>query len=282
MTDVSARKNSKCLRVYCERCYVDPAKVLTDNVQTLVNFVYKIDMAIQKQSENFKNVETLLSKSCDENAVNNNKLHEQIEYVKVQIGECGSKLQEIVLNKHEAHGDRRSANDGKNPTFAKVVSTGTALIVQPKKKEQNSMITKEMLKRVVGADDMGVSDIKTLPNGAVLIQCRTKDGLSEIENRVKQHDAENYTTKEKKSMNCGKIKIVGMTKKREENELSVLISSQFELGENEYVKVLKVYADKNTRSERFNAIVEVSNALMEEMVQKGRLIIDWDECKVHK
>lgn len=79
------------------------------------------------------------------------------------------------------------------------------------------MKTDEMLKRVVGADDMGVSEVKSLSNGAVLIQCKTKEGISEIEKRVKQHDAQNYIMKEKSLLNRGKIKIVGMTKKQRMN-----------------------------------------------------------------
>lgn len=61
-----------------------------------------------------------------------------------------------------------------------------------------------------------------------------------------------------------------------------MIGSKIESNENEVVKVLKIYSDKNTRSERFNAIVEMNNDTIEQLIQKGRMNIDWDECKIHK
>lgn len=136
-----------------------------------------------------------------------------------------------------------------------------------------------MLKRVVDPVESGVSEIQSLPNGAVRIQCKTNEALNEIEKRVKEHDADNYTTKEKDSAYNGRVKIIGMTNKHDEQELSVRIQN---LMENNTVKVLKMYSDKNTRIERYNAIVEMNVEVMDEIIKKGRINIDWDECKVHK
>lgn len=72
-------------------------------------------MATQKQSEYSKNLEMLISKPCEENATANHKLIEQIECAKDQIVDCGSKLQENMLKKYEAHVERLETNDGKNP-----------------------------------------------------------------------------------------------------------------------------------------------------------------------
>lgn len=59
-----------------------------------------------------------------------------------------------------------------------------------------------------------------------------------------------------------------MTKKKHtENELSAFIASLIELNEND--KMFKIYAVKNTCSERFDAIVEMDNDTIEQLIQKG-------------
>ena len=49
--DISARKVSKCLRVYCKLCVSNPAAIVADNVKTIMKFVHKIDLFNQKQIE---------------------------------------------------------------------------------------------------------------------------------------------------------------------------------------------------------------------------------------
>lgn len=139
-----------------------------------------------------------------------------------------------------------------------------------------------MLKSVANPIECGISQIKSLSNGAVLIQCKTNEALNDIEKRVNEHDAENYTTKETMYTLKGQIKFIEMSKKYTEQELSVFIGSQIEISENDGLKVLKTYSDKNTRNESYNAIVEMSTEAMEEIIQKNRINIDWDECKVHQ
>lgn len=284
-TDLTARKGSKCLKLFCVKCFVDPGRALTEKVETMLKYVYKIDMKLQKNEEYFKNVEVSIAQCREENTVANNNNAERLENMKFQINEFGVKLQECssVVSNANVHKHVLSTNTvGDKRLYADVVGTSTkALIIQPKKKEQNSSTTKEMLQRVVNATEVGVSGVKSLSNGAVLIQCKTDEGIDAIEQKVKEHDNENYTTKEKSNTNNGKMKIVGMTKKYDEQELSGFITSQLDVYECDTIKVLKIYTDKNLRNERYNAIVELNSAVMNELIKKGKINVNWDECRVH-
>lgn len=236
-------------------------------------------MATQKQEEQHKNIEMMVAKSIDANTVSEKNIIENIESIKVHVNEVGAKL-ENMNSGHTAQTKSDSNDTHTKPTYAKVVSH--SLIVKPKKREANSDKTKEMLKCVVNPDEAGVNGIKSLSNGAVLIQCKTNEAMAEIERKVKQHDPENYTLKENANASTNNIKIVGMTKKYEEQELSEIIKKKLEWCEGEVIKILKVYSDKNTRKERYNAIAEVSTPVMDEMIGLGRMNIEWDECKIHQ
>lgn len=80
--DVSARKGSKCLKLYCTKCYADPGHVLSDNVQTMLKYIYKIDLATQKQEAQHKDLEIMLQKAHDENVLFHTKMIESNENVR--------------------------------------------------------------------------------------------------------------------------------------------------------------------------------------------------------
>lgn len=47
----NARKNSKCLKLYCEKCCDNPSIASIESLKIMLNYIYKIDMKTQKQEE---------------------------------------------------------------------------------------------------------------------------------------------------------------------------------------------------------------------------------------
>lgn len=284
-TEVSARKGSKFLKLFCEKCYSDSGQVMKDNIQTILKYVCKIDMKTQQQEEYNKSVEILLKKICDEkgNDSKNNMreiMREQIETLKGHIDERGAQLQAEILDKTKELG--MSGVNGNKQSYASVVNAGAkAIIVRPKNKEDNSEKTKQMLMTAVDPTVSGISELKSLSNGSVMIRCKTNEAMALIEKQVKEKEGENYIMSESKRRESTKVKLVGMTKKYSNEELTSLIRKQHLDGADEYVSVVKVYAHKNTRKECFNAIVNFDTNAAENILHVGQISIGWDMCKAY-
>lgn len=126
----------------------------------------------------------------------------------------------------------------------------------------------------------GINEIKSLSNGGVLLKCNTNEEVALIEQQLKEKEGENYTMKEANNGGRNRVKVVGMTKKYENEELALLIKKQH-LSENDYVRVLKVYEDKNTRRDSFNAIIEFDTATAENVPNMKPFSIAWDMCNTY-
>lgn len=285
-SEVTARKNSKFLKLYCEKCYADPGRLMADNVQTILKYVCKIDMVSQKQHENNKNVEMMMKRMNDD--INDNNtireiIKEHSESIKGHIDECGAKLHAVLLNETQTQGQGVSGNgdNNKTPTYASVVSASTkSLIVRPKNKENNSEKTKQMLMSVVDPTASSIKEIKTLSNGSVLIRCKTNEAVEVIEKQVKEKEGENYSMRETTGGAKMKVKLVGMARKYSNEELTSLIQKQHLNGDDAYVRVVKVYADKNTQEESFNAIIDFDTKTAENVLNAKQISVAWDMCKV--
>lgn len=286
--DVAARKSSKFLKLYCDKCYADPGRVMADNIQTLLKYVMKIDMMSQKQVECNKDVEIMLKKLCDAKPGDNNNnieevVKEQTESIKGHIDECGKKLHAEMLKRLHTHKNvsENGSNNNEKKSYASVVSGTKSLIVQPKNKENNSEKTKQMLMALVDPTSSGINAIKTLTNGSVLIKCNTNEAVDMIEQQLNETEGENYTVKESNGGAKAKVKIVGMTKKYSNEELTSLIKKQHLNGEGTFVRVNKVYADKNTQKENFNAIVEFDAKTAENVLNAKQISVAWDMCRAY-
>lgn len=83
----------------------DPGRVMSDNIQTLLKYVMKIDLMSQKQVEINKDVEMKLNKLCEAKPCDKNNniiesiVKEQTEEIKGHIDECGEKLHAEMLKR---------------------------------------------------------------------------------------------------------------------------------------------------------------------------------------
>lgn len=273
------------MKLYCDKCYADPGHLMADNIQTILRYVCKIDMVSQQQAEHNKTVELTLKKMCDENNGDNNDdrvfIKEQTESIKGHIDECSAKLKiEIQKNTQTEH--EVSGSDGAKATYASVVGAASkSLIVRPKNKDSTSDATKQMLMAVVDPTVSGVNEIKTLSNGSVRITCKTNEAIELIQQQLEEKEGENYSMIESKREQKSKVKLVGMTRNYSSEELAANIRKQHLSDPNSHMKVIKVYSDKNTRKESYNAIIEFDMKTAEAILDANQISIEWDMCKVY-
>lgn len=137
-SELTARKNSKSLKLYCEKCYADPGKVMTDHILTILKFVYKIDVATQKQEETNKTLESSMKYISDETS----GIKEQLKEMKGHNDNCGEKIRTGILNVAQQQGVSGNRVNNNKPTYASVLTADKSLIVLPKNKDGDSERTK--------------------------------------------------------------------------------------------------------------------------------------------
>lgn len=136
-----------------------------------------------------------------------------------------------------------------------------------------------MLMRMFDPTASGINQIQTLSNGSVLLKCKTNEAVEQIEKKVQEEEGENFVTKERDCIERNRVKLTGMSKRYEPEQLISLIKQQH-LSENSFVRVIKIYADKNTSEESFNAIMEFDAITAEMFVSAKKISVEWDMCKV--
>lgn len=286
-SELTARKGSKSLKLFCEKCFVEPNRVMSDNIQKILRYIYKIDLSTQKQEENNKNVEIMLKKIGDERSEDNNNLKEikqQIDNIKGHIDDGCDTLRAEIIKATQTPLSVLSGNEVWNnnkQTYASVVSADKSLIVLPKKKDGNSERTKQMLMDMIDPTTCGINQIKTLSDGSVLLKCKTNEAIERIEKQVNEKEGENYIIKETDGGERSRVKVVGMSKQYETEELNAIIKNQH-LSENAFVRVLKIYADKNIRADCYNAIIEFDEMTARNVLNDKKISVGWDMCKVFK
>lgn len=65
----------------------------------------------------------------------------------------------------------------------------------------------------------GVNEIKSLPNGIIRITCNTNESIELIEKEINEKEGENYILNETESGAKRRVKVLGMSKKYESEEL---------------------------------------------------------------
>lgn len=120
--DINARKNSKRLQIYCTECIsVDPMRVLAEDVRSMMKYIYKIDLVLQKQIE----ANATFENDIKRNATILGQIHEQLK---------------MMLNAvHEVMPNINALQNGTSnvASYASVVGDGgikPTVMIKPKKK----------------------------------------------------------------------------------------------------------------------------------------------------
>lgn len=281
--DISARNKSKRLQIFCAECLSeDPMRLMYDKVKTMMQYIYKIDLRLQKQIE---------TNVTFENAITNNtttleQIREHLVSLPNKIHEEYDKFQQdkIVCNDGNDTNINNVQRHSQNNAHIKgnATTTETGFICVPKKKqscEATRVVIKQKLKKY---NDM-VNGLRNLNDGAILIECNNNDNMNTIQCEASATMPE-YEMKEIQRKKP-KIKIVNISEEFSHEDLIEQMRNQNDyISESDEMKVIKIIKkQRNTREYTFfTAIIETNGDLFEKLIRAGHVAIGWERCKIYE
>lgn len=221
---------------------------------------------------------------CDQCEVTNDiimdKMNEKFESFKNEMIETmKNMLQSIITDKKE-----------EKISYANIVKKDKiepVLIVKPKV-DQTSNITKEDIKQNVNPASLavGVSGIKEISKGQVVIKCENEKDRDKIQNKIQEEMPNKYDIT-KPILKYPSLKIIGIHNEDDMNDNEKLVEQMIEQNqeinkeeEGFHLKVMrKMKNDKYPRT--FSLIIQTDPKTHSKLAEKERINIGWSRGKIY-
>lgn len=132
----------------------------------------------------------------------------------------------------------------------------------------------------VDINEFNVNNIQPMGRKAMAIQCDDEDEMVKLREEISTKLGDKYEI-HTPSIKNKQIKIVGMSKETDAEELTQMLKKQNDniSGDTE-LKVLKVFENRKITSGKYGAIVEVHFESFDKIMATKKLNAGWDRCRV--
>lgn len=175
----------------------------------------------------------------------------------------------------------REERTEKVPSFAEVLKINDpVVVVLPKDAEQESNVTKQLIKSKIDPVNHSVSGIRSAAKGAVVIECKNKEATKQLQKEAIEKLGDDYVVKLPEQRKP-KIKIVNMREKLDEDLIVANIKRQNEhIKDDVEINVVKINEIVRGRYKDYSAIIETDSDTFSRILTKEKLSIGWDQCRV--
>lgn len=209
------------------------------------------------------------------------------EIVKSELEEIKQELQTLRENVQG-----RVGSVGKEPkSYAGAVvgrKRESVIIVKPKKQQESEM-TKKLVKENINITDMavGITKLRKGNNGTVILGCESKSEMEKLKVTVQNKLGKEYNIMEPKGAKP-KIKVVNIDeeemKLENENLLNVIMKQNKIEDEREefHMRIIKKISRENTREREVNGsiIIELDDITHDSIMNRGKISVGWRKCRV--
>lgn len=168
-------------------------------------------------------------------------------------------------------------NGKKSDTNKQNVNTKAkyAVVVRPKN-QQSSNDTIKHLNHKCNPNDLQLTNVIKTKSGSVIIYCDNPEQQSKVQSEIDKNISNAYEVDIKAPL-VPKIKIYGITEELSASQIEALLKRQNGFIAQGDIKVLKVAKDWKD-NDLFNAIVQVDKDSFEKLMQRKKVLINWDSC----
>lgn len=225
------------------------------------------------------------------------KVNEVMDHAKIEnkntedqqnkISEIEKNIEEIkcIVKKNEdTLRGLKNFNNNKEAklSYANIIknnASDSVVLIVPKNNKQSSEVTKNVVKEKMGPTPAGVNGLKSVSNGAVLVQCKTNESVEQIKKIAYDNLGDSYEVKIPEKI-LPKIRVSGISEKMSNEEIVENIRRQ-----NEFIKAgsLKVlFISDNGRYNGFSAVIEVDGDNFKNIIENQKINIGWNKCFVNE
>lgn len=198
-----------------------------------------------------------------------------------------NKLQEYKINELER--EIKTTKENNNQDIAKETYSSkvkknneAVVIIKPINTEQNSIITKEEVKKNLNpvAMKIGITSVRNISEGGVVIGCGSKTERDQVQVELNKKISQEYRVELPKKKNL-KLKILqadiqGM----DEREIETKIKEQNNLTPDSIFKIIKIVKNTKFKPNIVNIIIEVDKNTNTVIIAQGKIKVGWKICSV--
>lgn len=169
-------------------------------------------------------------------------------------------------------------------SYAKMVGSGNhAVLVKPSNPQKSSDTKAELYKNIDPvAEKVSIASVKHVTGGGLIVKCASEESASKFQSLASSKLGDKYNVKEVPALQP-RIRIAGITEKLEKQYLVTLIRSQnVEIFQADSVlEVISVTPVKASKSNMFQALLQVDQFSYRKAISSGRLYVGYDSCSVY-
>lgn len=273
----------------CERQFHTKCVGLQDNqwkfIVDHVNIAWFCDSCVESGITSIKDVlkdMTSSMKALEDNVNNQEVGNEKQEKLLSELVSTVRRMDENITTDTKKIIEHQEGSKTSYADKVKSKKNNQVVLIKPKEAQQNSIKTKEEVKKNIDPTTLEISGLRNIHNGGVLVECKTKESLIRLKEEIKQKLGDKYDTSAPKKR-VPTVKVVGMSEKLEAKAIEEKILAQnLFLKQNEAsITVVHVYEKKGPRR-NFVAYVEVDGHSYNKMLTEERINIGWDRCRVYE
>lgn len=189
----------------------------------------------------------------------------------------------IVVENHKVNG--RNAIPGSSSSFAtknrmndsneSKKKPNPRVIIKPRNSDDQRN-TKKVLSEKLKTCSVKVNDVITRHDGAVIVELNDEKSSETFKQAVKSAMGDGYEVEMSQPFRP-MVKLLGITEELNKDELKRSLLDHNEiLNDVKHLKLLKIYSVNGL----FNAIIEVDAYTYGKLMERGKLICEWDRCRV--
>ena len=269
-------KTSDFLRFICDSCHQKNNGVGT-KVDLIEQFIYKIDEAIQKQSQKFSIFESEM-RTIKEMMKNNspkctNSCHTPQKPLFSAI--LGSKQQKSNSKRN------RSQSDLENEISTPKKKAPNPAIVVRAKEPQTSGQTKEKIKSQINPAMVSVISTKNVSNGGVILESESTEKLEHLKLTVEKALGESYVVDYAK-LRLPEVKILHVNRRYTEDVIISNLRAQNLLDPSEPLNFIRMdeVTNRETQRQTFNIVLSASKCIYTQLLEMQKVSIGWQKCKI--
>lgn len=242
---------SRVMKLYCAQC----SKVET--YLLLQEIIKAKEQLIEDKVEIIHNKDEILA--LKEEMIDRLKIEVEELKSRLSMGGCGTRYSEAVKK-----------------------SRTEVVVVKPKKSNQESSTTKQIVEEKINPSTLGVgiARVKYVKEGGLAISCSGKKDIQSVSDTVKQQLGEEYEVEIPLKKNP-KIKIFNVDKKLIEDTEEFLekIITQNAITTPLPKRVMKVVGHYEDKKKRTNVIMELDPSTYENITKREVLYLGWRTCR---
>lgn len=260
-TEITARQNSKCLRLYCKDCFDNPFEIIRDNVSAILNYVTKFDMVLQENK--------LIQQKND---IFNSTITKKLQLLENEIK---------IINNNNKTSKSSDEAAGVKHTYASMIKSKTikpVVVIKPKTK-QESKTTLTDLTNNLNVSDYKVSNTRNIRNGAVVLSCDDVNETVKVKQAIEQKLGANYDIN-LPVIKKPRLRITNIDENISNDQIIDELKKRNKEIESFDIKLIAVL-NKSHRGNTFNDIVvEIDGTTHCKLLSIKKLYLPWRECIV--